>query len=107
MTTWSSKHENPQTVYTSNPYAIPMDGLGQVQKRAKRGEETIDGADERVESLNGDVKKTTQKIAPEVRVDNIDCRLAHLWEARTSLHERRNKQRHNQILSRSPWSIAI
>lgn len=51
-----------------------------------------------METLNDDMNKATQTLAPEVQVDKIDSRLAHLWEAKTSLNARWKQQRHNRKL---------
>ncbi|XP_037561061.1 uncharacterized protein LOC119440205 [Dermacentor silvarum] len=68
------------------------------QRVEQRGEETIDNIEAWMETLNDDMNRATQTVTPEVQVDKIDSRLAHLWEAKTSLYARWKKQRHNRKL---------
>ncbi|KAH7939170.1 hypothetical protein HPB52_008040 [Rhipicephalus sanguineus] len=70
------------------------------KKRAEggRGDEPIADIDEWTATLNRDVDAVTCHIPPEAKLEVIDSRLLHMWEAKQALLKRWKRQRHNRAL---------
>lgn len=70
------------------------------KKRAEggRGDEPITDIDEWTATLNRDVDAVTCHIPPEAKLEVIDSRLLHMWEAKQALLKRWKRQRHNRAL---------